>query len=180
MINLDLKERTCCFFGHRDIEVTDELVNCITKTVEWLITDKDINTFLFGSRSDFDSICLKVVTELKKKYHSIVRIYVRAEFPYINEDYVNHLLKFYDYTYFPEHMINAGRAAYVERNHEMIDKSSFCVFYCDGYYISPEKENVKRPARYQPRSGTKLAYDYAVKKEKQIINIKSGYNKENF
>lgn len=77
------KEHTCCFFGHRKIEVTDELVSCLKDIVEDLIVEKKVNTFLFGSKSQFDKLCLEVVTEMTKKYPHIRRIYVRAEFPYI-------------------------------------------------------------------------------------------------
>lgn len=59
-------------------------------------------------------------------------------------------------------MVNAGKAAYVERNCEMIDKSSFCVVYYNENY-TPNRKNSK--------SGTKIAYDYAVKKHIQIINV---------
>ena len=38
------------------------------------------------------------------------------------------LLMYYEGTYFPEHMENAGRASYVERNQEMIKKSYYCIF----------------------------------------------------
>ena len=103
------KEHTCCFFGHRMIEVTDELVNRLEKVVDDLIVEKKVDTFLFGSKSQFDKLCLQVVTELKKKYPHIRRIYVRAEFPYIDENYIAYLLKRYDHTYYPERIINAGK-----------------------------------------------------------------------
>lgn len=82
---MESKEHICCFFGHRKIEVTDELVNRLKKVVEDLIIEKKVETFLFGSKSQFDKLCLQVVTGLKNKYPHIRRIYVRAEFPYINE-----------------------------------------------------------------------------------------------
>ena len=43
-----MKENTCCFFGHRTINDTDELRTKITETVEKLITDEKVDTFLFG------------------------------------------------------------------------------------------------------------------------------------
>lgn len=119
-------------------------------------------------------LCLHVVTELKKKYPHIRRIYVRAEFPYIDESYTSYLLKRYDHTYYPERMLNAGMAAYVERNYEMIDNSSYCVIYYDENYMPPRRKNSRRDLfDYQPSSGTKLAYDYAVKKNLKILNIKN-------
>lgn len=166
------KKHTCCFFGHRRIEISDELVNRIKEAVEDLITDKNVDTFLFGSKSRFDTLCVNVVTELKKKYPHISRIYVRAEFPYIDEDYAAYLLESYDYTYYPERMINAGRASYVERNYEMIDKSNYCIIYYDENYMPPRRKNSRRDLfDYQPESGTKLAHNYAVKKGLRIINL---------
>ena len=168
----DNKLHTCCFFGHRKIEVTDELVNRLKEVVEHLIVDKNVDTFLFGSKSQFDKSCLQVVTELKKKYPHIRRIYVRAEFPYIDEDYTAYLLKRYDQSYYPERMINAGKAAYVERNYEMIDNSSYCVIYYDENYMPPRRKNGRRDLfDYQPKSGTAVAHDYAVKKGKSIMNL---------
>lgn len=168
----DNKEHTCCFFGHRKIEVTDELINCLNEVVEDLIVERKVDTFLFGSKSQFDKLCLQVITEFKKKYSHIRRIYVRAEFPYIDEDYTAYLLKRYDHTYYPERMINAGKAAYVERNYEMIDNSRYCVIYYDENYKPPRRKNSRRDLfDYQPNSGTKRAYDYAVKKGKSITNL---------
>ena len=168
----DNKLHTCCFFGHRKIEATDELVNRLKEIVEDLIMEKKVENFLFGSKSQFDKLSLQVVTELKKKYPHIRRIYVRAEFPYIDEDYTSYLLKWYDHTYYPERMINAGKAAYVERNYEMIDNSNYCVIYYDENYMPPRRKNSRRDFfDYQPKSGTAVAYDYAVKKGKSIMNL---------
>ena len=165
-------EHTCCFFGHRKIEFTDDLVSRLKEIVEDLIVEKKVDTFLFGSKSQFDKLSLAVVTELKKKHPHIRRIYVRAEFPYIDEDYTAYLLEMYDHTYYPERMINAGKAAYVERNYEMIDSSSYCVIYYNENYRPPRRNNSRRDLfHYQPSSGTKLAYDYAVKKGLKVINV---------
>lgn len=107
---MESKEHTCCFFGHRKIAVIDDLDNRLKEIVENLIVEKKVDTFLLGSKSQFDKLSLEVVTELKKKYPHIRQIYVRAEFPYIDEDYTAYLLKRYDHTYYPERMINAGKA----------------------------------------------------------------------
>ena len=62
-----MKENTCCFFGHRRINETDELRTKITDAIEKLITDESVDTFLFGSKSEFDRLCLELVTGLKEK-----------------------------------------------------------------------------------------------------------------
>ena len=168
----DIKLRACCFFGHSKINETPELAERLMKTIELLITDKGVNTFHFGSKSEFDDLCHKVVTELKEKYPHIKRIYVRSAFQHIPDWYEESLLIHYEDTYFPEHMENAGKASYVERNQEMINKSDFCVVYYDEKYVPPRRRNSKRDLTdYQPKSGTKVAYDYAVRKKKEIINV---------
>ncbi len=85
-------------------------------TIIDLIVNKGVFNFLFGSRSEFDDLCYEVVCELKKEYPYIRRIYVRAEYPYIDDDYKAYLLERYDDTYYPKHIENSGKSAYVERN----------------------------------------------------------------
>ena len=153
-----MQNNTCCFFGHRTIDETEELKKRLTDTIEKLITDKNVDTFFFGSKSRFDSLCLELVTELKVKYTHIKRVYVRAEFPVISDEYKAYLEKSYEETYYPEKLLKAGKAVYVERNCEMINNSKYCVAY-----YHPSQSPATR------KSGTKIALDYAVKKEKNII-----------
>ena len=152
-------EHTCCFFGHREIKISEKLTENLSCVIERLILS-GVDTFLFGSKSKFDEACYEAVSRAKKKYPQIKRVYVRAEFPYINEDYKKYLLEFYEGTYYPDKIDCAGKAVYVERNREMIEKSKYCVVYCD--------ENYKQVAR---KSGTKLALKYATMKRKCIINV---------
>ena len=153
-----MENNTCCFFGHRTINETNELRTKITEDVEKLITDENVDTFLFGSKSDFDSLCLELVTKLKEKYPHVKRVYVRAEFPFISDEYKAYLLESYEDTYYPEKLHGAGRAAYVERNREMIDKSKYCIVYYD-----------EQNAPTKRKSGTKVALDYALKMGRDIL-----------
>ena len=42
-----LIENTCCFFGHRTINETEELKSKIIEIIEKLIVDENVDTFLF-------------------------------------------------------------------------------------------------------------------------------------
>lgn len=149
--------KTCCVFGHRIINETVELRTKLIKTIERLITKENVDTFLFGSKSRFNSLCYELVTNLKEKYPHIKRIYVRAEFPVINDDYKAYLLELYEDTFYPEKIKGSGRAAYVERNYEMINKSKYCIVYYD-----------EANAPTTRKSGTRIALDYAVKQKRNI------------
>ena len=122
----------CCFFGHREISESVKLKDILYENIEKLITKENVRIFLFGSKSQFNDLCHEIVTKLKETYPFVKRIYVRAEFPYIDDSYKTYLLEKYEDTYYPEKLINAGRAVYVKRNYEMIDKSDFCVVYYSG------------------------------------------------
>ena len=153
-------ENTCCFFGHRNIVITEELEKNLKIIIESLV-QKGVCVFLFGSKSKFNDICYEAVSGLKERYSDIRRIYVRAEFPDINEDYEKYLLSFYEETYYPKKIVNAGRAVYVERNCEMIEKSGYCFVYYD-----------ENNSRATGKSGTRLALEFAQKMGRNIINIR--------
>ena len=162
--------KACSFFGHRDTPQTEELKQKVRKTVERLIVEEGVDTFLFGSRSKFDELCHIVVTELKEKYPHIQRtaylckhesgclvgkgrdearrikeltgrdVYVR-EFEDIKRS---------------SRVNSAGRASYVERNYWMIDESCCVAFFLRDI---------------QKKSGTQIAYLYAKKEGKTLVSM---------
>lgn len=156
---MNMQNNTCCFIGHRKIKETEELKRKLYQIVEGLIVKEKVDTFLFGSKSQFNSLCLEIVTSLKEKFPYIKRVYVRAEFPVIDENYRKYLLGSYEDTYYPEKILDSGRAVYVERNFEMINKSRFCIIY----YNQGLEPTVGK-------SGAKIAFNYAVKQNKNIIS----------
>ena len=181
-----MSEKTCCFIGHRNVEETEELWQMIRETVEKLINDKGVTLFLFGSRSDFDSICHDVVTELQEIYPDIKRIAYtcRHETATMKEDKAEEEriwssilkrsvhIRDYDAEYEHPTKYTSGRASYAERNQAMINNSDFCVFYFDETYKPPRRKyGNSYLSDYQPKSGTAVAYAYALHKKKQIYNL---------
>ena len=142
------------------MSVTEKLREKLYLEIEDLIINNGVNSFLFCGKGCFDRLCLETVTELKKKYPHIKRIYVRAEYPYLNDWYERSLLKIYDETYYPENIIGAGKVVYVERNIEMIKRSRYCIVYYN------EEEAPKNR-----KSGTKIAIEYAARYGIEIISV---------
>lgn len=166
---------SCCFIGHRNIDVTDALVNRIKEVVSTLL-DNGVEIFYFGSRSQFNNLCYDVVTEFKQDFPNIQRAYIRAEYQYISKNYNDYLLQFYEDTFYPSQVAGCGKIAYVKRNQLMIDASDYCVFYYNpGYTLSVKKLNCYLPTKVA-HSGTKLSYDYAVYQNKKIVNICENLN----
>ena len=160
-----MESKTCCFIGHRNVTNTKDLYDTLKALIERLITQENVATFLFGSKSNFDDICLSLVSEMKNKYSHIKRVYVRSVYPEIRESYKQYLLELYDETYMPKQVENSGRASYIKRNKEMIDRSDFLVFYYDEHYTPTPKR----------QSGTRRAYEYATRKnkdgKKHVVNV---------
>ena len=154
------KRHICCILGQRTIEKTKELSIQLYDIIEKLILNENVDTFLFGSKSGFNDFCLDLVTKIKEKYPHIKRVYVRAEYQYISEHYINYLLESYEDTYYPQSIIGSGKAVYIKRNYEMINNSQFCIVYYDEQNVPTNR-----------KSGTKIALDYAIKKGKHVINL---------
>ena len=153
--------KSCCILGHRKFHLTDALRLKIEETIIYLITEHNVSTFFFGSKSNFTDVCFSVITQLKNRYPKIKRVYIRAEYPHINQAYLQYLSSLFEDTYYYNKNLKSGKYNYIKRNQILVDKSDFCLFY-----YNPE---------YQPQSkttsGTKLAYCYALKKEKIIFNL---------
>lgn len=178
--------KSCCFIGHRKIPNDVNIENNVIEIVKKLIVEENVRIFNFGSRSDFDTLCHSIVTDLKEEYKDIQRraytcrsesCTLEKERAYWEEIY-SHFSKrpvtLLGIEEEVEHKTkwDSGRAQYVERNYAMIDDSDFCVFYYNEEYKPPLRKQCRSAlSTYQPKSGTKLAYDYAFKKKKKIVNI---------
>ena len=96
-------------YRHRTISINSEQQRRLKDIIENLIVGNGVEIFLFGSRSSFNYLCRDLVTEFREEYPHIKRVYVRAEYPDISEDYEKYLLERYEDTYFPENIRGAGR-----------------------------------------------------------------------
>ena len=165
--------KTCSFFGHRDTPQTEELKERIRGTVERLIVEEKTDTFLFGSRSQFDELCHIVVTELKELYPYISRIAylckhetaclvgigmkTRQSIRIIagQEIYVGE----YEEIRKSNKINSAGKACYIERNQWIICDSDFVII------------RNQQAGKAQKKSGTNYALEYAIAQEKEIIYL---------
>ena len=152
--------RKCSIIGHRKLELNNSALKKLESTICNLITNHGITDFLFGSKSDFNQLCYDIITNLKKNYSFIRRIFVRAEYPVISDEYRKYLLTLYEDTYFYDSKKITSRYGYIKRNELIIRNSDICLFYYNSNYLPKKKQ-----------SGTKLAYEYAIKKNKNIINF---------
>lgn len=158
---------TCCFIGHRKIEETPALREKVKAVVEELI-ESGTKEFLFGDHSRFNDLCYEVVTALKQTHSEVKRIHYRTNYPESGEAVKKFFLDGFEDSVCPPGVEKAGRAAYVERNQAMILASDVCVFYYSGNRLLEDR---KAAGGGVSRSGTGLAYAFAVQKKKTVINL---------
>ena len=163
--------KACSFFGHRDTPKTEKLKEKVRETVERLIVEKGVVTFLFGNRSNFDELCHIVVSELQKKYPYIRRIAYLCKHETAClvgtatdlERQIKEIagrdvrVREFEEIKKSDRVNSAGRAAYVERNQWMVDDSAFVIIYYESTKI------------VNKHSGTLLAYNYAKQKGKSLV-----------
>lgn len=152
---------TVAVIGHKKIDKTQDLIDRLNEVMTDLIVSENADTFIFGSKSAFDDLCYKTITELKYKYQHIQRIWARAEYECVSREYVMYLLTFYEGTFFPEKVKGMGMLSYIKRNEVIVDMCDVLVVYYDKDYKPSNQRN----------SGTKLSVAYANRKNKRIINV---------
>lgn len=182
---MDIK--SCCFIGHREIDNTKELTLRITNEIKTLINE-GVTRFLFGSRSNFNTLCYEITTQLKKQFPFIIRIAydtkhenslselerhkVERQYQAVTQNIIN--LFGYEEIYKPEKSLDGGKASYIERNQAMIDDSDVCIFYYDDHY-TPKQMRISNKSiggiYTSKNSGTAIAFKYATQKSKRIINV---------
>lgn len=137
---------TCTFFGHKD--APDAIYPKLLKVVEELFLERNVDRFLVGTHGSFDSLALKALRELKKKYPLLVYGVVLAYMPDANN--YQHFE-----TIFPEGIeVVPKRFAIAHRNEWMVRVSDVVVCYIDHSW-----------------GGASQFVEMATKQGKEIINL---------
>ena len=141
---------TCSFFGHKD--APSNIYPSLVETINELITNHEINSFLVGNQGSFDSMVLRALRKLKHEHPHISYNVVLAYMPTEKQEY--------DPYEFGETMIPEGletvhpRYAISWRNKWMVNESEYVVAYV--------KHSWGGAAKY---------LEIAQKKNKTIVNI---------
>ena len=150
-------EKICSFFGHRDVDITDELY---TRTKAEIIKaiGQGCRVFYFGGYGSFDDLCYRIVTEIKEEQAdlNIRRIYCVSQERFCRKKVRYFQREDYDEVIYLTPSFEGWYKSIYFRNCAMIDGSDYVVFYAEA----------------REESGAYKAYKYAQnKKGKRIINL---------
>ena len=158
LIFIDMKkEMICSFFGHRHIELTDELYATAAAEISRSV-DLGCRVFYFGGYGEFDELCYKIVSTVKEENPDldIKRIYCVSQERYLRKNVPYFKRERYEEIIYLMPSFEGWYKSIYFRNCAMIDESDVVIFYAE------QREN----------SGAYKAYKYAKgKKDKYIVNL---------
>lgn len=132
-----MKNRTCCFTGHRNISKS-EFYYVQQKTEEYIrmMVDRGVIYFGVGGALGFDLLAAKLLFRLRDTDCQNIKVILVYPF----EGYTNRwsdrlkeqhklLLPLYDKTVCVSELCN--KEAYLKRNRHLVDNSNYCICYCN-------------------------------------------------
>ncbi len=148
---------TVSFFGHREVDNFFRIEEQLEKLIIELLSTKEYVEFLVGKNGEFDQLVSSTIRRIKKNYrddncyHLLVLPYDTAQY----RDNYESFNEYYDQVDIYENYYKAHfKAAFQNRNREMVNRSDLVVFYLERDY-----------------GGAYQTYQYAVKQKKNIIKL---------
>ena len=159
MAEIFMKNKTCCFTGHRKIQKseTKEIQKSLEKELIKLIS-QGVKYFGVGGALGFDTLAAQTVLKLKKNHPHIKLILViphkEQTKNWHNKDIktYNQILKKADKIVYTSEHYRQGCMHVCNRH--LVDNSRYCIAYLN-----------------QNKGGTAYTVNYAKQKELQIINL---------
>lgn len=148
-----MRDKSCCFAGHRDRTFCYGIEDKVPVVLENLIL-QGYTTFYDGHMGYFDSVCLGALRVLKRKY-PFIRI-IRVDYRYIIKQDENIIPDYVDETIFVGLENVHYKMKIVKRNQWIVDNSDCLVCHINSIV---------------DMSGAKRMRDYAKRKNKKIIEI---------
>lgn len=162
-----MKDKTCCFTGHRDInEDKNTLKARLSDVIESSIL-QGYRYFGAGGARGFDTLAGETVLDLKEKYPHIHLILV---LPFVNQyehesGWSSEEIEKYHYLKTHASKVvhlqeNYSSGCYYRRNRHLVDHSSLCIAY-----------------QYKNNGGTAYTTKYALNQQLQVINCYQNISK---
>ena len=155
----DLKEKTCCFTGHRDIPPEKiPVVRDFLREVLIFYINKGYLYFGAGGALGFDTVAAETVLSLRESYPEIKLILVlpcKNQTQYWGEKDVfryNKILSQADKVKYTSELYDKG--CMLKRNRHLVNHSSLCICYLA-----------------RNNGGTAYTVNYAQKKGLKIVNL---------
>ena len=132
----DMRGKTCCFTGHRDIGTFEKIK--IVRRAETIIRElysKGVRYFGVGGAIGFDTIMAQLLFKLRQDGMSDIKVILVYPFNGFTSRWTETQQKTYQQLLPQYNKVvcvseQAGKEAYLARVRHLVDGSSYCVAYC--------------------------------------------------
>ena len=156
-----MKEKTCCFTGHRELpqEKVQQLEELTAAEIRRLITECGIGFFAVGGAVGYDMLAARVLFRLRETEFPNIKVVLVYPFdgfadrwhPVCKEEYEKHLPQYDEVECVCAH---PGKGVFFQRDRRLVDRAVCCVAYCT-----------------RNSGGTAYTLRYAKKQGLVILNI---------
>ena len=137
----ELRQKTCCFAGHRDFPVykTSYIAAQTANQIRSLIINNEVRFFGVGGALGYDTLAAKVLFQLRKNEFPHIKVILVYPFLGFTSHWTAHqrsdferMLPQYDKVVCVSE--KASREAYLARDRHLVDSSAYCITYCTRGY----------------------------------------------
>lgn len=141
MTATELKARTCCFTGHRNLPSSQitMISQSTANIVKDLIINNDVRYFGVGGAIGYDTLSARILFSLKESEFPYIKIILVYPFDGFTSRWTQEqtaefqqLLPKYDKVVCISGV--ASKEAYLTRNRHLVDGSAYCICYCNRGY----------------------------------------------
>ena len=138
---VELRKKTCCFTGHRDIPTdrTQEIAERTANEVRRLIVNHGVRFFGVGGAIGYDMLAARVLFRLKETEFPDIKVILVYPFDGFTDRWLptqiadhQRLLPKYDKVVCV--CDRPSREAYLTRDRHLVDGSAYCITYCTRNY----------------------------------------------
>jgi len=133
----NLRSRTCCFTGHRDIPEEERLQICRRAEIAIRqLHNRGVRYFGVGGAIGFDTIMAQLLMDLRDKAFPDIKVILVKPFNGFTNKWTTSQKRLYE-ELLPRYdkvvcvSEHPGRKAYLDRNRHLVNESSFCIAYCN-------------------------------------------------
>lgn len=138
---VELRKKTCCLTGHRDIRIgkTSEIAERTASEIHRLIINNGVRFFGVGGAIGYDTLAAKVLLRLKEKEFPNIKVILVYPFDGFTDRWTPRqkaeyemLLPKYDKVVCA--CDRPSKEAYLTRDRHLVDGSAYCIAYCTRDY----------------------------------------------
>lgn len=131
-----MREKTCCFTGHRIIAKKDiSVIQKLAKAVILELVEQGVEYFCVGGALGFDTLAAQLLMQLRDEERISIKIRLICPFPEFTSRWTSRqkevfqeMLPGYDSVLYAEQ--SESSEAYLKRNRQLVDSSRYCIAYC--------------------------------------------------